>query len=172
MALLPPTELAGRVKAFRAAQGIQDAAAVPHVTVKARSGLGDPPSWLGLACAVAAETVPVSLTFGGLRLFGGGRALYLTVQSPSALALHLALLAALKPEQQFSSEGPGMTPHLTLALGRRGVDLNSLFMAAQREFADLAATSLTWTASELVWLRKPGPGAVYLPVEAWPLGGG
>ncbi|MFC6661926.1 hypothetical protein [Deinococcus multiflagellatus] len=52
------------------------------------------------------------------------------------------------------------------------MDLRALLAAAQATFADLEAQPLTFTATELVWLRKAGPGAVYLPVEAWPLGAG
>ncbi|PTA68407.1 2'-5' RNA ligase family protein [Deinococcus arcticus] len=172
LALLPPATLARRVVAFRAAHGIRDAAAVPHITVKARSGLGPDLAWQVPAQAVAAALQPVPLTLGGPRLFPGGRALYLQVHSSGAVGLHLALLTALNPAERFGSEGPGMTPHLSVALGRRGLKLDPVLEAAQATFADLEAHPLTFTATELVWLRKAGPGAVYLPVEAWPLGAG
>ncbi|WP_235692747.1 2'-5' RNA ligase family protein [Deinococcus aquaedulcis] len=169
---MPPPALAEQVVAFRAAHGIRDAAATPHVTVKARSGLGEDLAWVSQARAVAAQVSPVALTIGGPRLFRNGTALYLQVHSPEAVGLHLALLAALNPAERFGYEGPGMTPHLSVALGRRGVDLGALLAAAQVTFADLEAQPLTFTATELVWLRKAGPGAVYLPLEAWPLEGG
>lgn len=170
LALLPPPEWSERVRAFRDWHGIRDAAAVPHITVKARSGLDD--SAGEVARAVAAKQTTVRVQVGGPRLFGNGSALYLAVFSPEAVRLHLALLDALPPARRFGSEGPGMTPHLSLALARRGVDLKALLLAAQAEFADLDAEGLTFTARTVTLMKKPGPGGFYAPVEEWPLGEG
>ena len=168
LALLPPPELSERVWAFRDRHGIRDAAAVPHITVKARSGLDD--SAGEVARAVAAKQTPVRVQVGGPRLFGNGSALYLAVHSPEAVRLHLALLDALPPARRFGSEGPQMTPHLTLALARRGVHLPELLSDAEREFADLEGEPCVFTARALTLMRKPGPGGIYAPVEEWTLG--
>ena len=169
LALLPPPELSERLQSFRDEHGIRDAAAVPHLTVKARSGPGR--SADVAAQAVAAQQAPVRVEVGGPRLFPNGSALYLAVRSPGAVELHVALLGALKPARRFGYEGPGMTPHLTLALARRGIALPELLADAQKEFADLARESFVFTAHTLTLMEKPGPGGVYAPVEAFPLQG-
>ena len=168
LALLPPPDLSERVWAFRDRSGVRDAAAAPHITVKARSGLDD--SVGEVARAVAAKQTTVRVQVGGPRLFSNGSALSLAVYSPGAVQLHLALLDALRPAQRFGHEGPQMTPHLTLALARRGVVLPELLSDAEREFADLEGEPLVFTAHTLTLMKKPGPGGVYVPVEEWPLG--
>ncbi|WP_261663933.1 2'-5' RNA ligase family protein [Deinococcus sp. Marseille-Q6407] len=168
LALLPPPEVAERLQAWRMQHGVQDAAATPHITVKARSGLGPELTWRPAAQAVAAAATPVTLTLGAARLFSRGQALYLPVASPDAVALHLALLDALNPPKRFGYEGPAMQPHLSLALGRRGADLPRLLAAAETELADL--NGFSWTAQHLALMQKPGPGAAYAVQECWPLG--
>ncbi|WP_243398189.1 2'-5' RNA ligase family protein [Deinococcus koreensis] len=164
--------MTSRVTAFRRAHGLQDAAAVSHVTVKARSGLDADLAWAGAARRVVAAFPPVALGIGGPRLFRNGTALYLQVASPDAVRLHLALLEALQPAQRFGYEGPQMTPHLSVALARRGLDLGALLLEARAAFGDLEQQPLTFTAHEVALMRKPGPGGVYQPVETWPLGKG
>ncbi|MFC5848651.1 2'-5' RNA ligase family protein [Deinococcus petrolearius] len=171
LALLPPPVLAARVAAFREAHALRDAAATPHITVKARSGLAPDLGWAEAARVAVAAQPPVRVRVGGPAVFRNGTALYLTVQSADAVALHLALLAALRPPQRFGYEGAHMTPHLSVALARRGTDLSALLDAARTTFADLEAGALTFTAPEVALLRKPGPGGVYLPAASWPLGG-
>ena len=169
LALLPPPELSERLLRFRDGHGVRDAAAVPHITVKARSGLDG--SAGEVARAVAERQSPVRVEVGGPRLFPNGSALYLAVRSPEAVRLHLALLGALNPARRFGYEGPQMTPHLTLALARRGIALPELLADAQKEFADLARESFVFTAHTLTLMGKPRPGGVYAPVEAFPLQG-
>lgn len=171
LSVRPPAELAARIERFRRAQGVRDAAAIPHITVKARSGLTPDLEWLGVARAVVAGTPPIAAEIGGARLFRHGAALYLVVRSPDAVRLHMALLAALKPPQRFGYEGPQMTPHLSLALARRGVDLGEVGLAARTEFADLDAEPLVFTARTVTLMKKPGSGGFYAPVEEWLLGG-
>ncbi|GAA5438701.1 2'-5' RNA ligase family protein [Deinococcus caeni] len=166
LALRPPPDIEARVVAFREAHGVRDAAAVPHVTVKARSGLDDDLRWLELVPAVAAATPPVPVELLAPRVFPNGSALYLPVRSPGAVRLHLALLDALRPARRFGYEGPPLTPHLTLTLGRRDMNMDALLDAARQAFPP----PLTFTATELVWMRKPGPGGAYRPVQSWPLG--
>ena len=175
LALLPPPDAAQLIQDWRAAHGVRDAAAAPHVTAKARSGLGGPAqAWTPAARAVASGAAPVPLRLGAPRLFPRGQALYLPVHSPQAVRLHLALLDALQPEVRFGYEGPGMQPHLSLALGhsrgrgRRGADLPRLLAAAEAELQPLAG--LGWTAHHLTLMRKPGPGGAYRAEEHWPLG--
>lgn len=172
LAVRPPAGLAARIERFRLAHEWRDAAAVPHITVKARSGLSPELDWTGAARAVVARTPPFAVEVGGARLFRNGTAPYLAVRSPEAVRLHVALLAALNPPQRFGYEGPQMTPHLSLALARRGVDLKALLLAAQAEFADLDAEGLTFAAQTITLMRKPGPGGFYAPIEEWPLGEG
>ncbi|AWT36319.1 phosphoesterase [Deinococcus actinosclerus] len=167
LALRPPPEIEARIVAFREAHGVRDAAAVPHITVKARSGLDDDLRWLELVPAVAAATPPIPAELLAPRVFPNGSALYLPARSPGAVRLHLALLDALRPARRFGYEGPHLTPHLTLALGRRDVQLDALLAAAGQTFTP----PLPFTATELVWMRKPGPGGAYRPVQSWLLGG-
>ena len=169
LALLPPPELGERIQKFRDRHGIRDAAAVPHITVKARSGLDG--SAGEVAQAVAARQAPVRVEVGGPHLFPNGSALYLAVHSPGAVRLHLALLDALKPARRFGYEGPRMTPHLTLALARRGGALPELLAAAERAFDDLEREPFMFTAHALTLMEKPGPGRVYAPVAEFPLQG-
>ncbi|MPY66954.1 2'-5' RNA ligase family protein [Deinococcus sp. SDU3-2] len=170
LGVLPPPDLGARVDAFRTRLGLRESAA--HVTVKARSGLDPELRWWKAARAVVAESPALTLEVGGVRAFRNGTAVYLGVTSPDVVALHLRLLTALNPSQRFGYEGPQMTPHLTLALRRRGVDLGTVLEAARDEFADLAGHPLTFTAREVWVMRKPGPGGLYVPWEAWPLGQG
>ncbi|EYB68865.1 hypothetical protein DEIPH_ctg016orf0011 [Deinococcus phoenicis] len=170
LGLRPPADLAARVDAFRVRLGVRES--VPHVTVKARSGLDADLAWAAAARAVIAQTPPITVQVGGARAFRGGRAVYLAIRSPEAAALHVRLLEALTLPVRFGFEGPQMTPHLTLALRRRGVDSGVVLTAAQAEFADLTARPLTFTAGEVWVMRKPGPGGLYVPEEVWRLGTG
>ncbi|KEF34832.1 phosphoesterase [Deinococcus sp. RL] len=170
LGVLPPPDLGARVEAFRARLGLRESA--PHVTVKARSGLTPDLGWWGAARAVVAASPSLVLEVSGPRAFRNGTAVYLGVASPSLVGLHLRLLEVLKPARRFGYEGPQMTPHLTLALRRRGVDLGAVLGAARSEFADLEAQPLTFAAREVWVMRKPGPGGLYVPWEAWPLGEG
>ncbi|WP_104991248.1 2'-5' RNA ligase family protein [Deinococcus sp. NW-56] len=170
LGVLPPPDLGARVDAFRTRLGLRESAA--HVTVKARSGLTPELGWWEAARTVVAASSPVTLNIGGPQAFRNGTAVYLGVTSPDVVALHLRLLGALNPSQRFGYEGPQMTPHLTLSLRRRAVDLGTVLEAARAEFADLEAHPLTFTAREVWVMRKPGPGGLYVPWEAWPLGQG
>lgn len=167
LGVLPPPEFAARVEAFRSALNLRESAA--HVTVKARSGLDADLGWMPVAREVVAASPPVTLAVSGARMFRNGSAVYLAVSSPEAVALHVRLLDTLRPSSRFGYEGPHMTPHLTLALSRRGVDLSAVLEAARAEFADLGAQPLTFTAREVWAMRKPGPGGLYVPQEAWAL---
>jgi 2'-5' RNA ligase len=170
LGVLPPDDLTARIEAFRERLSLRESAS--HITVKARSGLDADLSWTSPARVIVAASPSVTLTLNGPQAFRNGSAVYLAVLSPEVVALHLRLLAALKPSSRFGYEGPGMVPHLTLALRRRGVDLSTVLEEAEAEFADLENTPLTFTAREVWVLRKPGPGGLYVPQEAWPLGRG
>ncbi|BDP42835.1 hypothetical protein DAETH_28040 [Deinococcus aetherius] len=167
LGLLPPPDLAARVEDFRA--GLKVRESTPHVTVKARSGLSPDLAWVEAARRAVAAHPPVTLSIGGARAFRNGSAVYLQVHSPDAVALHLRLLGVLRPAQRFGYEGPHMTPHLMLVLGRRGVDVSGVLKEAQAAFADLEGTPITFAARKVWLMRKPGPGGLYVPVEAWPL---
>lgn len=173
LAVLPPPELTARIEAFRHAHHLKDAAAVPHLTVKARSGPSPELDWQERLRGVVARHVPLAVTIGGPRLFANGTAVYLEARSPAAVQLHLALLDALRSGQPaprfFGYEGPGLQLHLSLALKRRGVVLPDVLRAAQAAFADLERDGLTWTAHSVTLMCKPGPGGFYAPLEAWPL---
>lgn len=168
LGVLPPAELAARIEAFRRRLALWES--LPHITVKARSGLDADLRWTDPARTVVAASPPLTLTLSGPQAFRNGSAVYLAVLSPEVIALHLRLLAALKPSSRFGYEGPGMVPHLTLALRRRGVNLSAVLEESRAEFADLENTPLTFLAREVWVLRKPGPGSLYVPQEAWPLG--
>ncbi len=173
LAVLPPPELGVRIQHFRLAHRLKDAAAVPHVTVKARSGLSPELEWEERLHEVVARHAPVTMAIGGPRVFGNGTALYLEASSPVAVQLHLALLAALQGRESevrfFGYEGPGLKLHLSLALKRRGVDLPGVLAAAQTEFADLERAPLRFTAHSITVMCKPGPGGFYAPLQEWPL---
>lgn len=170
LGLLPPPDLAARVEAFRTRLGVCES--TPHVTVKARSGLDTDLTWRLVAREVVAASPPVTLYLSGARAFQSRRAVYLAVHPPEAVALHLQLLDALRPPARFGYEGAPMTPHLTLVLRRRGVDLRAVLPAARAEFADLDVRPFPFTVREVWLLRKPGPGGRYVPEEGWPLGQG
>ncbi|CAM3388111.1 2'-5' RNA ligase family protein [Deinococcus saxicola] len=170
LAVLPPPELEARIQHFRSAHQLQDAAAVPHITVKARSSLSSEQlDWQEKLHEVVAQHAPLPLSVGGPRLFSNGTALYLEAVSAQAVDLHLALLDALRPARFFGYEGPGLQLHLSLALKRRGVELSELLTAAQTEFADLEGEPHRFTAQTVALMRKPGPGGFYTPLEEWPL---
>jgi hypothetical protein len=173
LAVLPPPQLAERIGRFRAAQHLRDAAAVPHVTIKARSGLSPDLAWQAPLQEVVARHAPVPLSIGGPRVFSNGTALYLETDGPAAVQLHLALLEALQDRESggrfFGYEGPGLKLHLSLALKRRGVDLPEVLAAAQSEFADLEREPLRFSGHAITLMRKPGPGGFYAPLQEWPL---
>ncbi|MFK7601508.1 2'-5' RNA ligase family protein [Deinococcus sp. SM5_A1] len=173
LAALPPPELAARIQTFRTTHNLKDAAAVPHITVKARSGLLPELNWQEKLREVAARHAPLPIAVGGPRLFSNGTAVYLEADSSEAVQLHLALLDALWNIQTdtrfFGYEGPGLQLHLSLVLQRRGVELSELLTAAQTEFADLEREPLAFTARKITLMRKPGPGGIYAPLEEWPL---
>lgn len=170
IALLPPPELSERLQTWRVAHGLRDAAAVPHVTVKARSGLGPELDWLPAARAAVAAHPPVRLGYGPPRVFPRGRALYLPVFGAGPVSLHLALLEAVRPARRFGYEGPQLQAHLSVALPRRGLDLLSLQPDLEAAVAGLLPGE--HTANTAALMRKPGPGGVYAVLEEWPLAGG
>ncbi|QFP77844.1 2'-5' RNA ligase family protein [Deinococcus sp. AJ005] len=169
LAALPPPELAARIQTFRAAHQLRDAAAVPHITVKARSGLLPELDWQANLREVVARHAPLPISVGGPRLFSNGTAVYLEAASVEGVDLHLTLLDALRPARFFGYEGPRLQLHLSLVLKRRGVELSELLTAAQTEFADLEREPLAFTARRITLMRKPGPGGIYAPLEEWPL---
>lgn len=170
LALRPPPELTGRVQTFREQHGLRDAAAEPHITVKPRSGLTPDLAWAGAARQAVLEHAPVKVSVGGPRLFRNGSALYLHVSSREAVHLHLALLNAIRPARRFGYEGPHLTPHLSVALSRPGLDLAGLLIKAEQAFGQLDRAPLIFTAHSVTLMRKPGPGGFYTAIEEWPLG--
>lgn len=165
IALLPPPELAARLTAWQARHGLPDAAATPHVTVKPRSGLGPGLEWLDTARAAVQAHPPVALSFGPPRIFPRERAVYLPVTGRGVLSLHLALLEALRPARRFGYEGPHMQPHLSVVLGRSGLNLPELLPSLQ---AELAGATYKYTAHSAALMRKD-PGGLYEVTEEWPL---
>ncbi|RTR30693.1 2'-5' RNA ligase family protein [Deinococcus radiophilus] len=169
LALLPPDDVTERVVRWRERHGLHDAAAVPHITVKARSGLDADMDWQAAAQAALANHRPITFSFRAARIFPRGQALYLPVLGRGPVDLHLALLDAIRPAQRFGYEGPQMQPHLSVALARRGLDLAALLPDLQAEVADLAERP-PHTAHQVALMRKPGPGGFYAVVDRWPLG--
>lgn len=163
LALLPPPELAARVRAFRAAHGIVDAAAEPHVTLL-RSGADlVRAQWEQAGHRLAGQLTAPEVALGGARVFGNGAALYLAV----SLQGDATLPEALRRVAADLHARPGRSLHLSVALNRRGVDLGALLPPARRAFADLETTPLCWTPPALTLLHKAGVGAAYRPVQAW-----
>ncbi|ADV66643.1 2'-5' RNA ligase family protein [Deinococcus maricopensis] len=167
LGVLAPQGLSARVDAFRAASGASRESAA-HVTVKARSGLSADLAWLESARATVAQAPAFEVRVGGAGIFPR-RAVYLRVDSPGLVEVHVALLHALRPARRFGYEGPHMTPHLTLAQARRHLDLNGTFAQAQAAFADLAVQPFAFTVTALHLFMKPGPGGIYTPVSPLPL---
>ncbi len=147
-----------------------DAAAEPHITVRSHTGLSSSSSDWAEAVAIAARTLPLECLLGGPQVFTNRSALYLSARGAGLRELHLALLERFPGGAGY--EGRNFTPHLTLALARRGTDLPVLAQRAQAEFSDLAAHPVSFAATSLTLMHKPGPGSVYRAAESWPLGSG
>jgi 2'-5' RNA ligase len=91
------------------------------------------------ACAAAR---PFTAALGAPARFAGGQVLYLSVNSPGLKALHLSVtqaMAGLVPVDPRGHEGEGYTPHLTLAVGRFGLDAAGLDHMEQEAAAELGS---------------------------------
>lgn len=172
-AVTPPEPLLGRIEAFRTRFGNPHHRVEPHVTVKVPFlHTADPAPWLEAARAACAGLRPFVLQFGAPDRFPEARVLYLTVSGEGLQQLHEAVLNALRPwapPDPNGHEGPGFSPHLTLAAGRFGIDsagLDRMEEAAREELAGLPPVEVR----SLRCYRKRSGDSYWQPFADLPLG--
>jgi 2'-5' RNA ligase len=111
----------------------------PHVTVKAQSGLTDPPTWLKKIWTICVATHPFPVVVSEVDHFGG-EAVYLKVDSPGLVELHRSFVQAICPtsdEIVNFHEMDGFVPHLTLSQSMPGqgiADVGSVVESAKDKF--------------------------------------
>jgi 2'-5' RNA ligase len=139
LVVVPPAELAARIREFQKNQLRVLPLAAPHITVKAQGGLGQDEAWLDDVRAVAARFPAFRTGVAGIGMFGE-EFLYLRAEPGEALVrLHAALLKAVNPapaliERYF--EGKAYVPHLTLAgPGLSSHEMAVVKVAAEERFA-------------------------------------
>ena len=137
----PPEPQHGQIEAFCARWGHPHHKVEPHVTVKIPFAWeGAPEAFLAPVRSACAAVRPFTAALGAPARFPGGQVLYLSVNSPGLPVLHRSVmlaLAGLVPVDPRGHEGDGYTPHLTLAVGRFGLDAAGLHRMEQEAAAEL-----------------------------------
>lgn len=169
----PPEPQHGQIEAFRARWGHPHHQVEPHITVKIPFAWeGAPEGFLAPVRAACAATQPFTALLGAPARFAGGQVLYLSVRSPGLSALHRSVmeaLAGLVPTDPRGHEGEGYTPHLTLAVGRFGIDsagLDRMELDAAAELGHLPPFDVT----SLRCYHRTGADAPWEPLVDLPLG--
>ena len=111
----PPDPLYSQVVNFQL--GRPCALAEPHITVKAQSGLVDPPSWLKNIWTICLATKPFPVVVDEVDHFGN-EVVYLKVESPGLMELHRSFVGAIAPTKEEIidfHEMEGFVPHITLS---------------------------------------------------------
>lgn len=166
VAIEPPAAEAQRIARAMAALG--DPWPIPHVTVISPRGLSLDLSWLPVVRAVAAQSPPFGVAFGGTGLFGD-QTLYLAVESAGLARLRSRLIDELGRGPLASSryfEDRPYVAHLTLARSRgvKGLAPYEAQVAALGDLEEFVAVSLTVfrraepAAPYQSWLRLPFAG--------------
>ena len=133
----PPDPLYSQVLAFQ--MGKACALVEPHVTVKAPSGLIDPPTWLNKIWTISVATHPFPVVVGEVDHFGN-EAVYLKVDSPGLVELHRSFVQAICPTSEEIvnfHEMEYFVPHMTLSQSMPGqeiVDVGSVVESAKGKF--------------------------------------
>jgi 2'-5' RNA ligase len=173
LAVTPPEPQWSRIEALRVRWGSPHHAVEPHITVKIPFAWAPAPSaFLDPLRAVCAAHRPFAATLGAPARFAGGQVLYLTVESPELPAFHRAVagaLTAVAPLDSRGHEGEAYTPHLTLAVGRFGIDpagLDAMEREATAELTGLPAFPVT----SLRCYRRAGTNNRWQPLIDLPLG--
>lgn len=144
LAVAPPEPQLSQVDALRARWGHPHHKVEPHVTIKAPFlWSGAPDQFLAPVADALASIAPFDCRLGGTGRFPGAKVLYLKVAGDGLLPLHMAVVQALAgllpPDGRPSHEGERYTPHLTLAVGRFGIDVKGLEAMEVEAKAELAA---------------------------------
>lgn len=163
-AVVPPEPHKSKIDALRECWGHPHHKVEPHITVKAPFEWHEQPEdFLLPVRAACATAVPFSVCLPGTGRFGEDKVLFLTVDADGLKALHLAVTSALEgllPSDPRSHEGEGYSPHLTLAVGRFGIDaagMGDMERAAQAELTDLGTFRVeslrcyVWNAADGRW---------------------
>jgi 2'-5' RNA ligase len=142
-AVVPPEPQNSTIDALRERWGHPHHSVEPHITVKAPFEWHEQPeSFLAPVSAACAAVEPFGVSLPGTGRFGEDRVLFLTVAGDGLKALHQAVISALEGllrADPRAHEGEDYSPHLTLAVGRFGIDaagMADMERAAQAELAD------------------------------------
>ena len=133
----PPDPLYSQVVNFQL--GRPCALVEPHITVKAQSGLIDPPTWLKNIWTICLATKPFPVVVNEVEHFGGD-VVYLKVESPGLVELHRSFVRAIGPtpeEIMDFHEMEGFIPHITLSqsMPEQGIaDVGSVIESAKVKF--------------------------------------
>ncbi len=133
----PPDPLYSQVLTFQLSKAC--ALVEPHVTVKAPSGLIDPPTWLNKIWTISVATRPFPVVVSEVDHFGDD-VVYLKVDSPGLVELHRSFVHAIcpSPEEIVNfHEMEGFVPHLTLSqsMPEQGIaDVGSVVESAKGKF--------------------------------------
>jgi len=133
----PPDPLYSQVVNFQ--MGKACALVEPHITVKAPSGLIEPPTWLNKIWTTCLATRPFPVVVGEVDHFGDD-VVYLKVDSPGLVELHRSFVQAIGPTSEEIAnfhEMEGFVPHITLSQSRpeEGIaDVRSVIESAKVKF--------------------------------------
>jgi 2'-5' RNA ligase len=173
LGVVPPEPLLTRIEEFRGRWDHPHHHVEPHVTLKIPFAWDqDAMAFLAPVRWACREAGPFDIRLGPTARFPEARVLYLAVEGSGIRALHLTVLGALAPfvpADPLSHEGEGYSPHLTLAVGRFGIDsagLDAMEEAARFEIARLPA----FTVESLRCYRRERPEDPWETFSDIPLG--
>ncbi|MFC4455553.1 2'-5' RNA ligase family protein [Deinococcus sonorensis] len=161
----PPADLSAAIRAWQV-QLHHDITA-PHVTVKPPQGMS---AEVAARCRAVCPQLPAfALRLHGVRTFDS-RVIYLDAQGEGLHHLHWSLVEA-SGLPATSHERGGYTPHLTMVLSRRPMNVSwpEALASARAEFGSV---DRTYTVEAAVLYVKDRPGQPYRVAERWPLLGG
>ena len=178
VAVEPPGDQSLRIATVMRQLG--DPSPVPHITVKAPSGLGPDLAWLPAVREVAARSERFIVTIREARTFSN-RILYLAVQSANLAQLHQIILETVAPSPELVtkySEERQYIPHLTLAISHieyglppyqtlvsnlRGLDPFEAFELTIFRREDASTRYRTWQRLPLALSHKSSPNSNQRP---------
>ena len=166
--ILPPLSVTNEIDIFRKKWNYTGNS-IPHIKVKAQSGLTDSERWIPKIKAICHTFPAFDLKLGPPAAFGSN-ILFTSVLSKEVITLHLLLVDAIKPtydEQKSYFEVTDYIPHLTLA--EKSDSLNeSEFVEMKRDAFDSLMNFDPFTVQS-IHLFSLNNSRSYTPVLELPL---
>lgn len=170
IAVMPPTDYAGRITEFASRWGYHPDWP-PHITIKAQGGLTEDRAWLDAVAKACCSFQPFPVSLAEPAMFGES-VLFLQVQSRAIGELHKTLVDTVNPtleERARYFEDERFLPHLTL--GQVEQELTKEQLAEMREYVAVDLTPYATFMVDKLRVFQLDVKGVYQPLLDLPLRG-